>query len=190
MLTLDQILLLQEKVETAVEKISSLRADVTRLTSENDALRSKCAELTKALSEKTEQISALETQHTQIEQGILNAMSQLDSVENSILSDQADSPVADSLSAQSDVKIKTQAPAPAQADNASFQSIHNIHDTDEKNSFEETINIPETEEDTQSLQDEITIPVENNSHQINEPEVSADEIQFPHRNIDPNLDIF
>ena len=54
MVTLDQVLLLQEKVETAVKKITSLNERVMQLESENDALRSKCAELTKAISEQSE----------------------------------------------------------------------------------------------------------------------------------------
>ena len=50
MITFDQILLLQEKIESAANKIKQLQA-------ENDALRSKCAELTNALSSKSEQLS-------------------------------------------------------------------------------------------------------------------------------------
>ena len=60
MVTLDQVLLLQEKVETAVKKITSLNERVMQLESENDALRSKCAELTKAISEKSELVSRAE----------------------------------------------------------------------------------------------------------------------------------
>jgi len=43
MISLDQVLLLQKKVETAVEKIGALTSSNTQLKSENDALRSKCA---------------------------------------------------------------------------------------------------------------------------------------------------
>jgi len=53
MISLDQVLLLEQKVESAVGKIAQLQA-------ENDALRSKCSELTNALSNKTEQLSSFE----------------------------------------------------------------------------------------------------------------------------------
>ena len=66
MITLDQVLLLQKKVETAVERISSLQNEITQLRSDNDALRSKCAELTNALSVKTEQFSSYEADQNKI----------------------------------------------------------------------------------------------------------------------------
>ena len=76
--TLDQVLLLEQKVESAVEKIQQLQA-------ENDALRSKCAELTNALSAKSEQLSSFETDSSRIETGIQKALDRLNSIENSIL---------------------------------------------------------------------------------------------------------
>ncbi len=85
MISLDQVLLLQNKVETAVAKISELNGIVAQLKAENDALRSKCAELTNSLSEKTELISDFEVEQNKIEQGILSALSRLDTVENSVL---------------------------------------------------------------------------------------------------------
>ena len=78
MISLDQVLLLEEKVESAVQKIAQLNQ-------ENDALRTKCAELTKALSEKTEQLSSFITDQSKIEEGILKALERLNSVENSVL---------------------------------------------------------------------------------------------------------
>jgi len=86
MITLDQVLLLQKKVETAVEKIKVLSAEIQQLKTDNDALRSKCAELTKALTDKTEFVSTLESEQDKIESTILHALNQLDIVENSILS--------------------------------------------------------------------------------------------------------
>ena len=80
MISLDQVLLLQEKVETAVQRLAQLNADNERLTSENDALRSKCAELSKALEDKTELVSNLESDQNKIEAGILSALSRLDTV--------------------------------------------------------------------------------------------------------------
>ena len=78
MVTLDQVLLLEKKVENAVQKIEQLRA-------ENDALRSRCAELTNALSAKTEQFSSFESDQNKIEAGILSALSRLSEMENSIV---------------------------------------------------------------------------------------------------------
>ena len=62
MISLDQVILLEEKVENAVAKIVQLNA-------ENAALRRKCAELTNALSAKTEQFSSFQTDQGKIEEG-------------------------------------------------------------------------------------------------------------------------
>ena len=78
MISLDQVLLLEEKVESAVEKIKQLEA-------ENDALRNKCSELTNALSAKTEQLAAVESDQNKIESGIIKAIDRLNSIENSVL---------------------------------------------------------------------------------------------------------
>ena len=78
MITLDQVLLLEQKVESAVAKIQQLEA-------ENDALRNKCSELTNALSAKSEQLSSFETDQNKIEQGIRKALDRLNSIENSVL---------------------------------------------------------------------------------------------------------
>ena len=78
MITLDHVLLLEQKVESAVKKISQLQA-------ENDALRSRGAELTNALSSKSEQLSAFEQDQGKIESGILKALDRLSAIENSVL---------------------------------------------------------------------------------------------------------
>ena len=78
MISLDQVYLLEQKVESAVEKIQQLQA-------ENDALRNKCTELTNALSAKSEQLSNFESDQNQIETGIKNALDRLNSIENSVL---------------------------------------------------------------------------------------------------------
>ena len=78
MISLDQVLLLEEKVESAVEKIQQLEA-------ENDALRSKCSELTNALSAKTEQLKAYESEQSKIESGIIKVIDRLNSIENTVL---------------------------------------------------------------------------------------------------------
>ena len=78
MISIEQVLLLQQKVESAVAKIAQLKA-------ENDALRTKCSELTNALSEKTELLFSFEADEKRIEDGILQALDKLNSVENSLL---------------------------------------------------------------------------------------------------------
>lgn len=78
MITLDQVLLLEQKVESAVKKI-------TQLQQENDALRTKCDELTNALSNKSEQLSSFEQDQNKIETGILKALERLNAIENSVL---------------------------------------------------------------------------------------------------------
>ena len=91
MISLDQVLLLQEKVESAVAKITSLSERIAQLESDNDALNSKCLELTKALEEKTEFVSTLESAQDKIEESILTTISRLDSVEDAILGTDAES---------------------------------------------------------------------------------------------------
>ena len=85
MISLDQVLLLQKKVETAVEKIRALNAQVLQLQSENDALRSKCSELQNSLADKSGLVSSLEAEQNQIEETIRKALDQLDDVENAVL---------------------------------------------------------------------------------------------------------
>ena len=119
MISVDTILLLQQKVESAVQKIEQLKA-------ENDALRAERSELTKALSEKSELLSRFSADEKKIEDGILGALSRLDSVENALLDSsggfnkvEADcntlreqqAPLADSSGAQA----QSQAAAQAQA---------------------------------------------------------------------------
>ena len=78
MISLDQVLLLEKKVESAVAKIQQLQA-------ENDALRKKCDELTNSLSSKSELLSSFESDQNQIENGIKNALDRLSSIENTVI---------------------------------------------------------------------------------------------------------
>ena len=78
MISLDQVLLLEQKVESAVAKIQQLE-------DENAALRNKCSELTNALSAKTEQLTSFEDQQKTIESGIIKAIDKLNSIEHSVL---------------------------------------------------------------------------------------------------------
>ncbi len=86
MISLDQVLLLQQKVESAVAKIAELHQSVAQKEAENAALRSKCVELTNALSAKTEQFSSFQSDQNKIEEGILKALERLNAVESTVLS--------------------------------------------------------------------------------------------------------
>ena len=122
MVTLNQVLLLQEKVESAVAKIAQLKA-------ENDALRSKCAELTNALSAKTEQFSTFEADQNKIERGILQALERLNAVENAVLEssilekaavaglEQSSAPAAESQLAQVQPVTETNGSQPLPSEN-------------------------------------------------------------------------
>ena len=106
MISLDQILVLEKKVESAVNKITQLQA-------ENDALRSKCTELTNALSSKSEQLSSFEQDQGLIESKIVNLINRFNNIENSVLdvigqSGSMQSPVAA-------IQQPVQTPAPEQS---------------------------------------------------------------------------
>ena len=74
-----------DHVELLVKKVESIVAKTLKLQAENDALRTKCAELTNALSAKTEQLASFEREQSMVEGGILKALERLSSIENSIL---------------------------------------------------------------------------------------------------------
>ena len=157
MISLDQVYLLEQKVESAVEKIQQLQA-------ENDALRSKCNELTNALSAKSEQLSNFESDQNQIETGIKNALDRLNSIENSVLKTATQinqTAQAAKPAAQAPVEPKVAAPvqpAPApQAEEAapaeeavsvqapSFDTMDTVPETNVEENFEgeEDIDAPE-----------------------------------------------
>ncbi len=93
MISLDQVELLEAKIESAVGKITQLQV-------ENDALRNRVQELSNALSAKSEQLSLCEqklndSEKSQqlIESGILKALNRLNSIENSVLKANGSEPV-------------------------------------------------------------------------------------------------
>ncbi len=108
MVSVETILLLQQKVESAVQKIEQLK-------SENDALRAERSELTKALSEKTELLSRFSADEKKIEDGILGALTRLDSVENAILDATQSQAPAQTQAAPAAVQTQ-EAPAPQAAE--------------------------------------------------------------------------
>ncbi len=111
MISLDQVLVLEEKVENAVSKIE-------QLTAENAALRRKCAELTNALSAKTEQFSNFQSDQGKIEEGILKALERLNAVENAVHSA---AQMAEKVPVASPVSNVQKAVQPAQTTQQSVQ---------------------------------------------------------------------
>lgn len=134
MISIDQIMLLQQKVESAVQKIAQLKE-------ENAALRNKCSELTNALSEKSELLSTFEADEKRIEDGILKALNKLDSVENSLLN-QANSrmentakPVQTSPASPVSEPVKVPSPAPISAETTPVQTMESEEDTSNDSLF-------------------------------------------------------
>lgn len=138
--TLDQVKLLEQKVLSAVEKIQQLQA-------ENDALRSKCAELTNALSCKSEQLQTFENDKHLIESGIQNALEHLNSIENSVLDkDVQVSPFLTNPEQTNPTESDNKAPQSEQTETTIQASVN---DTKVSDAFD---NIPESSQ----VQDEIT----------------------------------
>lgn len=143
MISFDQVLLLEQKVESAVAKIAQLKA-------ENAALRTKCAELTNALSAKTEQFSAFQSDQGKIEEGILKALERLNTVENAVLSATS--------SASSPAPVYTAAPSAPVPQVQSVPVSPIEENITEEQEAPETVSQPET-------QPEIILPKTENIEQ-------------------------
>lgn len=162
MISLDQVYLLEQKVESAVEKIQQLQA-------ENDALRSKCNELTNALSAKSEQLSNFESDQSQIETGIKKALDRLNSIENSVLKNAAQHNQA-AQAAKPAVQVS---PAPQEQSATTVQSTP---------SFDTMDTVPETTEEPTKVNEEqsVNIPEQTfNTTNIEENFESEDDIDAP-----------
>lgn len=162
MISLDQVYLLEQKVESAVEKIQQLQA-------ENDALRSKCNELTNALSAKSEQLSNFESDQSQIETGIKKALDRLNSIENSVLKN-ADQQNQAAQAAKPTVQVS---PAPQEQSATTVQSTP---------SFDTMDTVPETTEEPTKVNEEqsVNIPEQTfNTTNIEENFESEDDIDAP-----------
>lgn len=162
MISLDQVYLLEQKVESAVEKIQQLQA-------ENDALRSKCNELTNALSAKSEQLSNFESDQSQIETGIKKALDRLNSIENSVLKN-ADQ---QNQAAQAAKPVVQVSPAPQEQSATTVQSTP---------SFDTMDTVPETTEEPTEVNEEqsVNIPEQTfNTTNIEENFESEDDIDAP-----------
>ena len=162
MISLNQVYLLEQKVESAVEKIQQLQA-------ENDALRSKCNELTNALSAKSEQLSNFESDQSQIETGIKKALDRLNSIENSVLKN-ADQ---QNQAAQAAKPVVQVSPAPQEQSATTVQSTP---------SFDTMDTVPETTEEPTKINEEqsVNIPEQTfNTTNIEENFESEDDIDAP-----------
>ena len=191
MISLDQVLLLEEKVESAVAKIQQLEA-------ENDALRNKCSELTNALSAKTEQLASFENEQKTIESGIIKAIDRLNSIENSVLKgagQSAPKPAASGLAAAAEAVTATTAapaqapaepetveePTPTPATDVTFDQMTPV-ETPEEEAFDETEVIDDTNAIDQAF-DEVPIeepiedPIEDETETDSDPE-SKDQLGF------------
>lgn len=147
--TLEQVLLLEQKVQSAVEKIKQLQA-------ENDALRSKCAELTNAVSSKSEQLKSFESDKNLIQSGIQKALDHLNSIEYSVLDrDDQVLPIPQPV---------IENPNPVIQENIEQEEI--VQEEQENISVEEVNEETESEETVNNDSFEVT---ENNTFQVNNP---------------------
>ena len=147
MITLDQVLLLEQKVESAVAKIQQLEA-------ENDALRNKCSELTNALSAKSEQLSSFETDQNKIEQGIRKALDRLNTIENSVLK------AAGQLQSNTQPQVTAKPVAAVAPSSQSFETMQPVvQESPVQPQVEEPA--PEPEVEAEPVQEEET-PAEDN----------------------------
>ena len=172
MISLEQVLLLEQKVESAVEKIQQLEA-------ENDALRNKCSELTNALSAKSEQLKAYESDQQKIESGIIKAIDRLNSIENSVLKGagqpaakpEPPAPAEPAVPPEPPVPQEPEVPpapeTPVEPNKMNFDSM----DTVEEAPFEEEINEEVVSEDIDEVIEE---PVDD----AGEDSESADNLGF------------
>lgn len=167
MISLDQVLLLQQKVESAVSKIAELQQAVAHKDAEIAALRSKCVELTNALSAKTEQFSTFQTDQSKIEEGILKALERLNAVESTVLSvaaqaallpaGQQEAAVSPALAAEQPVvqQQETEIPAPGSAENGIETAFDEGAPITPDISFDDAEITPEQPEDTSQGQFDI-----------------------------------
>lgn len=161
MISFDQVLLLEEKVESAVKKIEQLNA-------ENAALRSKVAELSNALNAKSEQFSSFQSDQSKIEQGILKALDRLNAVETVVIKTatvpQQQAVQASSIISQPQTVSEPETQEPLSEPVPTFDDM-TLSD-----------NQPEESPDERSLPEEVEIPVQS---EIPDTEPAGQESQNP-----------
>ena len=175
MISLDQVYLLEQKVESAVAKIQQLQA-------ENDALRNKCAELTNALSAKSEQLTSFESDQSQIETGIKKALDRLNSIENTVLKTAAQMNQGGQAAAapvQSTPIPQAEEPKPA-TQAAPVQSAPSINTEPSFNTMQA---VPQAQPDTQKK----VVQDIDNSSDFDDSDLNDSELDEPEIG-DPELD--
>ena len=85
MISLDQVQLLEHKVETAVAKIAELQKENDFLRSKFSELKVQYDELQKMDVERSSKLSLYEQNQPRIEEGIMKALERLNNVEDSVL---------------------------------------------------------------------------------------------------------
>lgn len=103
MLSLDQVHLLENHVEKAVSKITSL-------TAENERLRSQLSTLQERVRELEGFVTGFKDDQGKIEAGILNALEQLGALENTITSEAVQDEAADLPDDAADREIADEVP--------------------------------------------------------------------------------
>lgn len=94
MISLDQILLLEQKVDAAIVKINQLQ-------NENATLRKSVAELTASLSAKSNDLSILMQEQGKIETGILTALEKLATLDTAAIPPQGNVIQGEALASES-----------------------------------------------------------------------------------------
>ena len=168
MISLDQVLLLEQKVESAVEKIKQLEG-------ENAALRNKCSELTNALSAKTEQLAAFESEQKTIESGIIKAIDRLNSIEHSVLK------TAGAIAAKEQSPEPIEEPAAEPAEVPVDEPIEETASVVTDLNFDQMTPVEEPEEppfEEVPVEEEIEEPVEDEADDAEQDPESKDNLGF------------
>ncbi|MCQ2599735.1 MAG: hypothetical protein MJ184_00065 [Treponema sp.] len=157
MISIDQVLLLQQKVESAVQKIVELKA-------ENDALRNKCSELTNALSEKSELLASFTADEKKIEDSILGALDRLNKIENSVLSQ----------AGQNAAPKSEAAPLPATNNNSNVAPITNTEKSETPAEASSKEEVKPVENENATIEKDESKSGDNDSADIAAPEFDLD----------------
>ncbi len=128
MITLDQIQMLERKVESAVAKIAALQEL-------NAVLRDKNTELEHANGMLSQRISSFEADQGRIEQGILNALDRLNSMESAVLKSSSSA-----LATQTNNTQPTHAPEQI-VQETEVEEIHSEPQTNETEQYSEQTEI-------------------------------------------------
>ena len=119
MITLDQVQLLEKKVEMIVSKLSDLQR-------QNFALQEKNRDLIEQNSILKQKVSSFESDQNKIEQGILKALDRLNSMQNTV------------LNVGSSVTNEQVQPNVSTQENVEQESLHNEEQSKKETTYENT----------------------------------------------------